>query len=132
MSNNIPKNPSFCSFVPFLIVLLTTFIIKPVFSGDLTTFITSFISSVEIIIVLTADPDIFSSIAASVADATAVNPNGIKTIFAIGLSTFPIQSNPVFTNGLKNLPKNPPYCPIFDNFILADELFAKTLQSFET
>ena len=61
-----------------------------------------------------------------------MNPNGIKTILANGLSTFPIQSNPVFTNGLKSLPKIPPDCPNFYNFILADEVFAKTLQSFET
>ena len=37
----------------------------------------------------------------------------------------------VFSNGPKNLPKNPPDCPIlynwvFDNFILAEELFAKS------
>ena len=35
-------------------------------------------------------------IAASVVDAAAVNPNGIKTLLAKGLSTFPIKSNPVF------------------------------------
>ena len=50
---------------------------------------------------------------------------------------FFIKSNPVFSNGPKNLPKNFSDCPIlcnrfFDNFILANELFAKALQSFET
>ena len=52
------------------------------------------------------------------------------------LSEFPIKSNPVFTNDLKSLPKNPPDSPIlcnwvFDNFILTDELFAKALQNLE-
>ena len=53
------------------------------------------------------------------------------------LITFLIKYNPVFSNGPKSLPKNPPDCPIlcnwvFDNFILAEELFAKALQSLET
>ena len=43
----------------------------------------------------------------------------------------------IFSNGPKSLPKNPPDCPIlcywvFDNFILAEELFAKALESLET
>ena len=66
--------------------------------------------------------------ATSVADAAAVNPNGVKTLSANGLSTFPINNNPVFVNGPKNYLKN----LIFDNFILADEPFAKPLWSFET
>ena len=43
-----------------------------------------------------------------------------------------------FSNGLRSLPKMAPDCPIlklcwvFDNFILADKLFAKALQSLET
>ena len=44
-------------------------------------------------------------IAASVADAAAANPNGIKVLLANGLSTFPIKCSPVFSNGPKNLPK---------------------------
>ena len=69
-------------------------------------------------------------IAATVVDAAAVNPNGIKTVLANGLSTFFIKGNPNFSNGPKSLPKNPPDCPtlrngIFDNFTLADEPFAK-------
>ena len=75
--------------------------------------------------------------AASVADAAAVNPNDIKTLLAYGLGTCPIKSTPVFINSPKSLPKNPPYCTvlccwIFDNFILAKELFAKALRSLET
>ena len=54
-----------------------------------------------------------------------------------GLSKFPIKGNPVFNNGPKSLSRNTPYCPIlcnwvFDNVILAEELFAKALRSFET
>ena len=48
--------------------------------------------------------------AAFLADAATVNPNGIKTLLANGLSTFPIKSNPVFSNGPESLPKNPPDC----------------------
>ena len=55
-----------------------------------------------------ADPNIFLWIVASVTDAAAVNPNGIKTFLASGLSTFPIKGNPVFSDGPKSLPKNPP------------------------
>ena len=48
----------------------------------------SFISSFEIINVVVPDPKIFFWIAASVAYAADVNPNGIKTVLANGLSTF--------------------------------------------
>ena len=66
----------------------------------------------------------------SVADAAVVNPSGIKTLLANVLSTCPIKRNPVLNNGPKSLPKNHPDCTIlfkwvFDNFILAEELFAK-------
>ena len=72
----------------------------------------------------------------SLADTAAVNPNGIKTLLANGLRTFPIKGNPVFNNGPKSLPKTPD-CPIlcnwvFDNFILVDETFEKALRSLET
>ena len=78
-----------------------------------------------------------NNLAASVTDAAAANPNGIKTLLANGLSTFFIKGNPVFSNGPKSLLKNPPDCPmlcnqLFDNFILAKELFSKALQTFET
>ena len=74
---------------------------------------------------------------ASVPDAAAVNHNGIKMLLANALSTFSIKDNPVFRNGPKILPKNPPDCSIlcnwvFDNLMLADEPFAKVLRSFET
>ena len=73
----------------------------------------------------------------SVADAAAVNPNGIKTLLASVFSTFFIKGKSVFSNGLRNLLKNSLDCLIlcnwvFDNFILADELFAKVLRSLET
>ena len=40
-------------------------------------------------------------------------------------------------HGLKSVPRNPPDCTgldnwVFDNFILADELFAKALRNLET
>ena len=43
-----------------------------------------FISSFKIINVVVSDPDIFSWIAASAVDASAVNPNGVKTLLANG------------------------------------------------
>ena len=54
-----------------------------------------------------------------------------------GLRTFPIKGNPVFSNCPKSLTKNLPNYPIlcnwlFDSFILAEELFAKALRSFQT
>ena len=83
------------------------------------------------------DPSTFLWIAGSIAYAAAVNPNGIETLLANGLSTFLIKGNLVFINGLKDLPKNSPDCSIlsnrvFNNFILVDEPFAKTLPSFQT
>ena len=60
----------------------------------------------------------------------AVNPNGIKTLAVNGLSAFPIEGIPVFSNGPKGLSKNPPDFPIlcnwvFDDFVLADQPFSK-------
>ena len=79
----------------------------------------------------------FLCIPASAAHAAAVNPKGINTLLANGLITFGIIGNPAFSNGPSNLPKNPPDYIIFDNWvfdnlILADELFAKALRRFET
>ena len=56
---------------------------------------------------------------------------------ANGLSTFFVKAKPVFSNGLKSLPKYLLHCPILDdwvsdNSILADELFAKALRNIET
>ena len=79
----------------------------------------------------------FLCIPASVADATAVNPNGIKTLLADGLITFNINGNPVFINRPSNLPRNPPDCTILDNWVIdnlisAEQWFAKALRRFET
>ena len=51
----------------------------------------------------------------SVADAADISLDGIQTLLAIGLSTFCIIGNPVFSNGPKSLPKNPPGCTILCN-----------------
>ena len=94
----------------------------------------SFISSLEIIVIVIPDPNIFLWIAVSVAAAAAVNSNGIKTLLASGLRIFIIESDQVFSNGPKILTKNSPDCHIlsnwvFDNFILAEELSSKALRS---
>ena len=79
----------------------------------------------------------FLCILASAADAATVNPKGIITVLANGLITFFINGNPVFGNGPRSIPKNPPDCIIqdvwvFDNLISADDLWAKTLRRFAT
>ena len=75
----------------------------------------SFIGSFEIISVVrfaksegsNPDPKIFFWIASSVAAAAApINPNGIKTLLANGLSTFFIKDKLVFSDGLESLPTN--------------------------
>ena len=123
------RNQPFNSFASLLIVSLTTLVNKPDSSRDL------FI--LEIINVAVPDPDVFLWIAAFIADAAAVNPSGIKRLLGNDLSTFLIKENPVFSNGLKILFKNPPDCHIlchsvFDNSILANEPFAKALQPLKT
>ena len=77
-------------FVSFLIVSLTPFINNPDSSRELTIFIISLISSLEIFSVVKPDLNIFLWIPVSV-DAAAVNPNGIKMLLANGLITFPIK-----------------------------------------
>ena len=67
------------------------------------------------------------------ADATAVNPKGIKTILANGLITFSINGSPAFNNGPRSLPRNHPNCTIldhwvFDNLIWVDDLLAKSYE----
>ena len=84
--NNIPTNPTFCSFDWFLIVSLIPFTDNPDSSSDLTIFMMLFISSFESINVVKPDPNISFWIAATVADVAAVNPNGIKMLLANGLS----------------------------------------------
>ena len=58
-------------------------------------------------------------------------------LLANGPSTFPIKGNLVFSNSSKSLPKILPIVQFyvmefFDYFILTEELFEKTLRSFET
>ena len=82
-----------------------------------------------------------------VSDAAAVNPNGngIKTLLVYSLNTFSLKEMQLLVVVLKvylkilliSLPKNTPDFPIlcnwiFDDFVLADELFANALQSLET
>ena len=135
VTNNIPRNPAFCYFASFLIAWLIHCFSKPDSSRDLTTFIILLISSLEIINPVAPDQSIFLWINASIV-AAAIRPNGVKTLFVNVLSTFPIKGNPFFSHGPKIIPKNPPDClilcnSVFDNFILADEPFAKALRSFE-
>ena len=63
---------------------------------------------------MTRSKDFFLCIPASAADAAA-NPNGIKTLLAIGRITLFINDNPVFSNGPKSLPRNPADWIILDN-----------------
>ena len=74
----------------------------------------SYISLFEIINAVIPDPKKLFRIASSVA-AAAANHSGIKTLLANGLSTFFIKGKPVFDNGPKSPPKNPPDCPILCN-----------------
>ena len=79
---------------------------------------------------------IFLWITASVA-ADAVNPNGIKTLLTYGLSTFPIEEKPHFSNSPRSLLRNHADCAIlgnwvFDSFLLAHEPCANSLRAFET
>ena len=74
---------------------------------------------------------------ASAADAATVNPNEIKILLANGLITFFTNANPVFNNGPRSLPRNPPGYFIldnwvFDNLISVNELFSKALRRFKT
>ena len=109
--NNILRNPPLCSLASCWVVSLTPFNNNQESSRDLIIFKISSISLFEIInvvLLLLPDPKIFLCILASVADAAAVNPNGIKTLLANGLIAFFIRGNPVFSNEAKSLPRNPP------------------------
>ena len=72
-------------------------------------------------------PKIFFWIAASVADASAVNPNDIKTLLVNSFSTFFIKCKQLFSNGSKGLPRNFPDC--LENFILAVRITGYTKPS---
>ena len=61
------------------------------------------------------DPNIFLLIVASVAAAAAVNPNGIKTFLASGLSIFLIKGNPISSNDPESLPNNSRDCLVLCN-----------------
>ena len=69
------------------------------------------ILSFDIISVLLTDSKILLCIPASAAHAAAVNPNSIKTLLANVLITCFIESNPGFSNGLRN----PLDCITLDN-----------------
>ena len=75
----------------------------------------SSISSLDIISVVYLDPKIFLCIPASAPYAATVSPNGIKTLLANGLITFFINGSPVFNNGRRSQPRNPPDFIILDN-----------------
>ena len=76
--------------------------------------------------------------AAFAADTATGNCNIINTILTDGFNIFFIIDKPVLSNGPRVLTKNSNTdCPILDNWlfenvILADEPFAKTLQFLET
>ena len=57
----------------------------------------------------------FLCIPASAADAAEFKLREIKTLLANGLITFFINCNPVFSNGPRILPRNPPDCIILGN-----------------
>ena len=97
--NNVERDPSFCSFASSLIVFRIPFITNPNYSTDLTIFIITSISSIEIINEVIQN---FLRIGASVA-AAAVNPNEIKTLLANGVSTFFINGKLAVINCLQKL-----------------------------
>ena len=90
----------------FLFVSLTPFISQPDASRNLTIFISS-IFLFEIITAVVPDPKFIFLIAASVAEAAAVKPNGIKTLYANGVRALFINGKPADINGLRKL-RNPP------------------------
>ena len=75
-----------------------------------------------------------SVIVGSDAEANSLNPNNVKTLLANGVSTSFINGMSTFINRPKNLPRNPSSFKswVFDNFILADELFTKAWWSLAT
>ena len=90
----VRRNPPLCSYALFLILSLTPFICKPDSSGDLTIFIISSISSLEIINDVMPDLKMFFLIAAIDAGAAVVNPKGSTKTLANSVSTLFINSKP--------------------------------------
>ena len=76
------KNPPFCSFVSFLVVLVTLFS-KILESSRASTIC---VISFEIIKFAVPEPCTFFWIPASISEAAAVIPNGAKTYFADGIA----------------------------------------------
>ena len=72
----------------------------------------------KIISAVMPDRKIFFWIAASVADAAVVNPNGTETLLTNGFSALFIKGKPDFSNGPKSLPKNSPDWSILGNWVL--------------
>ena len=68
----------------------------------------SFLSLFEIISAVVRDPKMLFSIAASVADATAVSANVTKMFLSNGVSTLFITGKPTDINGLRKL-RIPPF-----------------------
>ena len=131
------RNRHFCPFSSFLIVSLILFINKLDSLRDLIIFKISHISWFEITSSVIFDPKILFWIAASVAVAAAVNPNGIKTLLANDLSTSSVKGKQAFSNSPKSLPGNPPDYTIlcnwvFENFIWTAELFATASRNLKT
>ena len=90
----------------------------------------------DIVNVVFPHPNILLCIPASAAHAASVNCKGINTLFANGVITFFINGNPVFNKVPSNLRRNSPDCIIFykgvfEDLILADELFEKALRILE-
>ena len=79
--NNVLRNPRFCFFVSFSIVLVILFNKTLESSRSSKIFKISFICSFEIVKVVVPEPCIFWGIPASIAEAAAVIPNGAKIFF---------------------------------------------------
>ena len=70
--------------------------------------------SLDITNVVFLELKIFLWVPATAVGTATVNPNGIKTLLANGLSTFFIKDKLVFNNGLRTLPRSSPDCEILD------------------
>ena len=70
------------------------------------------------------DLKVFLSLPASAADATAVNPNDIKVLLGNGWRAFCTKGKPIFSNGPRDLPRNPSDCTILDSWVLDNDILA--------